>query len=91
MRDRHLPRLCAACQAPMARQEETCWHCGNRWAAAGAAHPGLRVIPGGAATADTRDERAVVQARIDMDRWITEGGSVPFEAAAVLGATLDRR
>jgi hypothetical protein len=33
----------------------------------------------------------VVQARIDMDRWITDGGSVPFGAAAVLGATIDRR
>ena len=92
MRDRHLPRLCAACQAPLARQEETCWRCASRWDSAGAAHTRLRVIPGGAATASTRDdERAVVQARIDMDRWITEGGSVPFEAAAVLGATIDRR
>jgi endogenous inhibitor of DNA gyrase (YacG/DUF329 family) len=91
MRDRHVPRLCAACQAPMARQEENCWRCGSRWASADGARTGLRVITGGAAQAATPDERAVVQARIDMDRWITEGGSVPFEAAAVLGATIDRR
>jgi hypothetical protein len=25
-----------------------------------------------------------------MDRWVTEGGSVPAEAAAVLGATVQR-
>jgi predicted amidophosphoribosyltransferase len=90
MRDRHMARLCDVCQAPMARQEETCWRCGSRWTAAGGARTRLRVIPGGAAPAATHDERAVVQARMDMDRWITEGGSVPFEAAAVLGATLDR-
>jgi hypothetical protein len=31
-----------------------------------------------------------MQARSDMDRWVTEGGSVPAEAAAVLGATVQR-
>jgi len=91
MRDRHIPRLCAACQAPMASQEEMCWRCGSRWASGDSAHPRLRVLPGGAAPAATPDERALVQARVDMDRWITEGGSVPVEAAAVLGATIDRR
>ena len=25
---RHIPRLCASCEAPMARQEATCWRCG---------------------------------------------------------------
>jgi hypothetical protein len=49
------------------------------------------VIRGGAAPAATGGERALIQARIDMERWVTEGGSVPFEAAAVLGATIDRR
>jgi predicted amidophosphoribosyltransferase len=32
MRERHFPRLCRSCQAPMARQEDTCWQCGARWA-----------------------------------------------------------
>jgi len=32
VRDRHLPRLCRSCQAPMARQEDECWHCGAPWA-----------------------------------------------------------
>jgi predicted amidophosphoribosyltransferase len=27
-RDRHLPRLCRACHAPLARQEDSCWRCG---------------------------------------------------------------
>jgi len=37
------------------------------------------------------DARAVAQARLDMDRWVDEGGMVPFEAAAVLRATTSRR
>jgi hypothetical protein len=28
MLDRHLPRLCASCSAPMARQQQECWKCG---------------------------------------------------------------
>ena len=31
MRDRHFPRLCRACDAPMARQEGSCWRCGEQW------------------------------------------------------------
>ena len=31
MRDRHKPRLCRHCSAPMARQEDSCWNCGTRW------------------------------------------------------------
>jgi predicted amidophosphoribosyltransferase len=31
MRDRHFPRLCRTCDAPMARQADTCWHCGAQW------------------------------------------------------------
>jgi hypothetical protein len=45
------------------------------------------VIPGGAPAAPAGNERALTQARIDMDRWVDEGGRVPFEAAAVLRAT----
>jgi hypothetical protein len=28
MRNRHFPRLCRSCDAPMARREDTCWRCG---------------------------------------------------------------
>jgi hypothetical protein len=41
-----------------------------------------------AAVAD--DARVVAQARLDMDRWVNEGGMVPFEAAAVLRAASTR-
>jgi hypothetical protein len=34
--------------------------------------------------------RIVAQARLDMDRWVDEGGMVPFEAAAVLRATTEQ-
>lgn len=32
MRDRHVPRLCHSCHAPMSRQEDSCWHCATQWA-----------------------------------------------------------
>jgi hypothetical protein len=50
MRERHFPRVCRACRAPMARQEDTCWRCGTPWASAGAPRTTLRVIAGGRAT-----------------------------------------
>lgn len=31
IRERHFPRLCRACQAPMAVQEDNCWRCGAAW------------------------------------------------------------
>ena len=74
MRERHVPRLCHACQAPMARQSETCWRCGTQWASEDEPRTRLRVIPGG----------AVVPARPDVDRWVDEGGSVALEARAAL-------
>jgi hypothetical protein len=30
-RQRHFPRLCQSCQAPMAVQEDNCWACGALW------------------------------------------------------------
>jgi hypothetical protein len=30
-RERHFPRLCQSCQAPMAVQEDNCWACGATW------------------------------------------------------------
>ena len=30
-RERHFPRLCQTCQAPMAVQEDNCWACGATW------------------------------------------------------------
>jgi predicted amidophosphoribosyltransferase len=48
MRERHFPRVCRSCRAPMARQEDTCWHCGTQWATEEAPRTTLRAIPGGA-------------------------------------------
>jgi predicted amidophosphoribosyltransferase len=31
MRDRHIPRLCRSCTAPMGRQQDACWRCGAEW------------------------------------------------------------
>jgi hypothetical protein len=91
MRHRHLPRLCRSCQAPMARQAETCWGCGTQWVSEDGPRTRLRMIPGGMPAAGAGDERSLIHARIDMDRWVDEGGSVPVEAAAVLSATTNRR
>jgi hypothetical protein len=91
MRERHFPRLCRTCEAPMARQEETCWRCGTQWASEDAPRTRLRVIHGGSAGADRGDERAAIQARIDIDRWVAEGGSVPLEAAVVRPAATTHR
>ena len=43
------------------------------------------------AVAVASNARAASQAHLDMERWIDEGGLVPFEAAAVLRATTRRR
>ena len=45
MRDRHLPRVCHNCSAPMARQEDTCWRCGTVWAVEPAPRAEPRAIP----------------------------------------------
>ena len=87
MRDRHLSRLCRACHAPMARQEDTCWRCGTQWATEDRPRTPLHVLPGGAPTDAAGKARAVNEARLAMDRWVDEGGRVPFEAAALLRAT----
>jgi predicted amidophosphoribosyltransferase len=48
MRNRHFPRVCGQCQAPMARQEDACWRCGTRWASEDTPRTALEVLPGGA-------------------------------------------
>jgi hypothetical protein len=73
MRERHFPRVCRSCGAPMARQEDTCWRCGTQWASEDGPQTTLTVIAGGA--------RGVCEACLDADRWTNEGGSVASEAA----------
>ena len=71
----------------MARQEDTCWRCGTQWATEDRPRTLLHVIPGGATPDAVGKARAVNEARAAIDRWVDEGGRVPFETAAVLRAT----
>jgi hypothetical protein len=77
----------------MSRQEDTCWRCGTEWASEDAPPTTLKPIAGGGArhaSAAGDNARAVTRARSDIDRWVNEGGSVPFEAAALIRATTRR-
>jgi hypothetical protein len=91
MRQRHIPRLCQSCGGPMARQAETCWRCGTRWAAEDEPRTRLRLIRGGAPAGGAGDEHTARAASIDMDRWAGEGGGLPLEPGARLRATTTRR
>jgi len=75
----------------MARQEQTCWRCSTQWVSEDGPRTSLRVIPRGMPAAVAGNDGVLIQARMDTDRWVDEGGSVPFEAAALFGATTDRR
>ena len=66
MRDRHFPRLCGSCAAPMARREDACSCCGAEW------------VPDVTKTSAKTNRTA--QARPDTDRRINEGGSLGCEA-----------
>jgi hypothetical protein len=68
MRDRHLPRLCHSCQAPMARQTDACWQCGVPWLTADGSRTTLHVIRAATATDAVGTGRAMAEARIAMDR-----------------------
>ena len=83
MRQRHVPRLCHSCRAPVARQAETCWRCGTQWASEDETRTRLRVIPGGVPAA-AGTQRAVSAGRIDLDRWAGDGGSLVSEARATI-------
>jgi hypothetical protein len=90
MRQRHIPRVCRACHAPMARQEDTCWRCGTRSASDDGPRTTLTVNAGRARVDERPDPaiagatRAVSDARADADRWTNEGGSFVTETAARL-------
>jgi predicted amidophosphoribosyltransferase len=62
MRERHFPRVCRSCSAPMARQEDSCWRCGTRWATEDAPRTMLKVLAGGAQPADRPDAAIAVAA-----------------------------
>src|SRR5438093_13599278 len=89
MRDRHLPRFCRSCQAPMARQEDACWRCGAQWASEEVAPTTLRAISGGQLARPVA-ELAPSAASVDDDRWMNEGGSVGSEPAGPLRVVVAR-
>jgi hypothetical protein len=95
MRDRHFPRLCRSCDAPMARQEDTCWSCEAAWDYRSARPNALRVILGGGAGGpdggDQPPGRAVIadaRARLDVDHLADEGGSLAARASRRVGAQI---
>jgi hypothetical protein len=98
MRNRHFPRLCRSCEAPMARQEDTCWNCGAPWDSRLATRNALRVIPGGTARlgdgerqppsvarTGTREALPEEPSQVDADRWTDEGGSLGAEVPSPVG------
>jgi predicted amidophosphoribosyltransferase len=44
-RNRHLPRVCRHCHAPMASGDDTCWRCGTQWATEAAPPTTLKLVP----------------------------------------------
>ena len=47
MRNRHRPRLCRSCEAPMAGDTGTCWRCGVEWAPEETPRTTLRLVSSG--------------------------------------------
>jgi hypothetical protein len=62
MRRRHFPRLCQSCQAPLARQDSSCWQCSTESASEAEPRAHLRVIRGGGATQGAAATAAAVDA-----------------------------
>jgi hypothetical protein len=73
MRERHFPRLCRSCNAPMARQEDTCWSCDAVW-------QDHSVVLG--------NTRAIPQVRLDVNRLADEDGSLAAEESRGVGARI---
>ena len=80
MRERHHPRVCRHCRAPMARQEDACWRCGTEWAPEEEPRTTLRLVP----------DDAIAQTD-DAERRTSEGGSFASDVTAPLPATAARR
>jgi predicted amidophosphoribosyltransferase len=82
MRDRHIPRLCRSCTAPMARQQHACWRCGAEWTATAPSRP-----PAGPIAAALL--QAEVEARVSAQRWIDEGGTYSEPPARRVAAAVE--
>ena len=71
-------------EAERDRRRQSRWRGGVAYRGTGRGRPASHVR---IAAAVAGNARAVAQARLDLDRWVDEGGLVPFEAAALLRAT----
>ena len=95
MRNRHLPRLCRNCQAPMAGHEDACWRCGAQWAPEEAPRTTLRLVPAATPSQPERTiprevaARAPSQMRLDAERWTNEGGNFASEMRLAVSAGRD--
>ena len=56
VRNRHLPRVCRHCHAPMASGADSCWHCGTQWATEEEPATTLRLVPDPPPASDTSDQ-----------------------------------
>ena len=86
---RHFTRLCRACEAPMARQEDSCWRCGSLWTADDL-EPTPRRSAAVVAAPPTRARaewaHAARAAQLDDDRWADDGGPIRFGGVAAVPA-----
>ena len=71
MRDRCLSRLCRSGRAPMARRQDVCC--------------GARRLPDGVIPLRPGARPARAEARLQIDRWTGESGSVGSEPVAAAG------
>jgi predicted amidophosphoribosyltransferase len=78
VRDRHLPRLCRSCRAPIARQEAACWRCRVECADEVSPRTTLPALAGGLPAPRIR-VLAQTQPDVPMGRWVDDGGSVGHE------------
>ena len=103
MRNRHRPRLCRKCAAPMAGHGDTCWRCGVECSSEETPRTTLRLIPAEApiqakevpdrsiGVPVTARERTATKARLAAERWTNEGGSFASEVAAPRAVAIARR
>ena len=97
MRDRHFPRLCRCCDAPMAREEDSCWRCEAAWEYRSARRSARLVVCGGhaarpggpgqsSAPAVIGEALAVAQASLVRHRVAGEGGTWAAQGSRRVGA-----
>ena len=82
MRQRHIPRLCRSCRAPMARPEDSCRRCGVQWASEAEPRNDRRMSSGGASGDEgTRNPLLRVRPLSNSPRRLApSGASVPRPA-----------